>query len=58
MTSEEKVRALFREVSLDPSFNNRAIYDEQYLYNLFMCESMRHELERIEKLKKLEVIED
>lgn len=51
MTSEEKVRNLFKEVSLDQSFFNRVVYDERYLYRLFMCEATRHELERIYKME-------
>lgn len=52
MTSEQKVIALFKEVSLDCSFKNRAMFDERYLYNLFMQEAVRHSLERIWQIDK------
>ena len=51
MTSEEKVINLFKKVSLDESFCNRAVYDERYLYRLFLCEAARHEMERVKGIE-------
>lgn len=55
MTSEEKVRRLFRKLCEDQSFFIRATYDEKYLYNLFSFEAMRYEIERVSKLKDADI---
>lgn len=53
MTSEEKVMKLFREVCKDESFFWKASCNERYLYNMFMCEAVRDEMQRIEdEMKK------